>query len=220
MVKILLFGDVVNGEGAMAKKHPKTRIQRENAEKIFDAALDVFSTDGFRGATIENIAQTAGMSKPNLLYYYPSKEDIYRRVLDSTLSIWMTPLNSFNEDGNPLEEIRRYIRLKLEMARDYPRESRLFANEMLRGAPVISDVLEKSAKVVAEKCAVIEKWIAQGKLRPIDPRHLFFAIWATTQHYADFDAQISVVLGEDDKDRFTVAAESLETLFFSGLRPA
>ncbi|UPH70354.1 TetR family transcriptional regulator C-terminal domain-containing protein [Abyssibius alkaniclasticus] len=197
----------------------RTRIQRANAKKIFQAALDVFSTDGFRGATIEQIAQAAGMSKPNLLYYYSSKEEIYRTVLDATLALWMTPLHSFNPDGDPLDEIRRYIRLKLEMAREYPRESRLFANEMLRGAPVIGDVLEKSAKAVNEKCKVIEGWIAQGRLQPVDPRHLFFAIWATTQHYADFDAQISVILGADDKDRFKTAAQSIESLFFGGLKP-
>lgn len=197
----------------------RTRIQRANAKKIFQAALDVFSADGFRGATIEQIAQAAGMSKPNLLYYYNSKEEIYRTVLDATLALWMTPLQSFNPAGDPLSEIRRYIRLKLEMARDYPRESRLFANEMLRGAPLISDVLEKSAAMVNEKCKVIEGWIAEGRMRKVDPRHLFFAIWAITQHYADFDAQISVVLGADDAERFETAARTIETLFFSGLRP-
>ena len=206
-------------ESPMAQNYPKTRIQRENADKIIEAALDVFSADGFRGATIEQIAQAAGMSKPNLLYYFASKEEIYRTVLDATLGIWMAPLHSFNENGDPLEEIRRYIRLKLKMAHDFPRESRLFANEILRGAPVVQDVIVKSNAVIDEKCAIMDKWIAQGRLRAINPRHLFFAIWATTQHYADFDAQISVVLGDADKDRFEQAAETLETLFFSGLRP-
>ena len=60
-----------------AKPAVKTRIQSENQDLILKAALDVFSTYGFRGATIDQIAVKCGLSKPNLLYYFRRKDDIY-----------------------------------------------------------------------------------------------------------------------------------------------
>ena len=123
-----------------AKERPRTRIQREKQDMILEAALNVFSAHGFRGTTIDQIAEAAGMSKPNLLYYFASKEAIHRELLTSMLDLWLDPLRELDAEGDPMPEIRSYIRRKLEMARDFPRESRLFANEMLQGAPHAVDV--------------------------------------------------------------------------------
>jgi TetR/AcrR family transcriptional regulator len=204
------------------KPRPKTRIQREKQDLILDAALNVFSLHGFRGATIDQIAEAAGMSKPNLLYYFASKEEIHRRLLTSMLDLWLDPLRELDSDGDPMPEIRSYIRRKLEMARDYPRESRLFANEMLQGAPHAIDVLEGELRVlVDDKAKVIESWMEQGKIARTDPYHLIFSIWATTQHYADFDVQVRAVLGlnRGGEGRFEDAARYLEHLFMDGLLP-
>jgi TetR/AcrR family transcriptional regulator len=204
------------------KPRPKTRIQREKQDVILDAALNVFSLHGFRGATIDQIAEEAGMSKPNLLYYFASKEEIHRRLLTSMLDLWLDPLRELDSGGDPMPEIRSYIRRKLEMARDYPRESRLFANEMLQGAPHAIDVLEAELKqLVDDKARVLEDWMAQGKIARTDPYHLIFSIWATTQHYADFDVQVRAVLGKDrgGEGRFEDAARFLEQLFMQGLMP-
>lgn len=198
----------------------RTRIQAENSERILAAALDVFSAEGFSGATIDRIAEQAGMSKPNLLYYFRSKEEIYRALLDRLLDTWLEPLRALDPEGDPAGEIARYIDRKIEMARDYPRESRLFAREIIHGAPILGDVLSGSLKeLVDREAAVIRGWIEAGKLAPHDPRHLIFAIWATTQHYADFDAQVRAVLGTDDEGRFAEAAAFLKRLFLEGLRP-
>ncbi|MCL5777795.1 TetR family transcriptional regulator C-terminal domain-containing protein [Limibaculum sp. FT325] len=185
-----------------------------------EAALDVFSREGFRGATIDQIADAADMSKPNLLYYFPGKEEVYRALLERLLETWLDPLRAMDPKGEPAHEIRGYIRRKLEMARDYPRESRLFAGEIMRGAPLLGEVLRGPLKsLVDEKAAVIEGWIAEGKLVAHDPRHLIFAIWATTQHYADFDVQVRAVLDDEGEGRFHDAARFLERLFLDGLVP-
>jgi TetR/AcrR family transcriptional regulator len=200
---------------------PNTRIQREKREIILDAALEVFSTHGFRGATIDQIAEAAGMSKPNLLYYYRSKEEIHRTLLHRLLDTWLAPLREMNAEGDPLKELRGYIRRKIEMARDYPRESRLFANEMLQGAPRIIEMLTGELKpLVDEKARVLRQWMRAGKLAKTDPYHLIFAIWATTQHYADFDVQVRALLGPDQggDGRFEDAARCIEVLFLEGLR--
>ena len=200
----------------------QTRIQTENRERILRAALEVFARDGFRGATVDGIAVVAGMSKPNLLYYFPSKDQIYRTVLEQLLETWLDPLREIDADGDPLREISGYIERKIEMARDFPQESRLFANEMLRGAPILKDILETDLKsMVDEKAAVLRGWAKDGQIAPIDPYHLIFAIWATTQHYADFDAQVQAVLGPEmsGEGRFNDAASALKQLFFNGLKP-
>lgn len=207
-----------------AAKRPRaqTRIQREKQEVILEAALDVFSREGFRGATIDQIAEAAGMSKPNLLYYFPRKEEIYKRLMTSMLDIWLAPLREIDSDGDPVPELRSYLRRKLEMSRDYPRQSRLFANEMLQGAPRVLDVLETDLRaLVDEKAAILEGWMQAGKIRRTDPYHLIFSIWATTQHYADFDVQVRAVLGKDrgGDGRFEDAARYLENLFLFGLLP-
>jgi TetR/AcrR family transcriptional regulator len=200
----------------------RTRIQREKRDLILEAALDVFSTHGFRGSTIDQIAEAAGMSKPNLLYYFRRKEDIHETLMRRLLDTWLAPLREIDDVGDPVTEIRSYIRRKLEMARDYPRESRLFANEILQGAPRIMPMLEGELKsLVDEKAEIIKGWMRAGRITATDPRHLLFSIWATTQHYADFDVQVRAVLGADrgGDGRFEDAARYLEQLFLTGLVP-
>ncbi|KQS73050.1 TetR family transcriptional regulator [Rhizobium sp. Leaf371] len=203
-----------------AKTQRRTRIQEEKEELILEAALEVFATNGFRGSTIDQIADVAGMSKPNLLYYFRTKEAMHRALIERVLDSWLDPLREFDAEGNPVTEIRGYIRRKLEMARDFPRESRLFANEVLQGAPRIEDALMGPLKsLVDEKATVIRAWAKAGKIAKCDPYHLIFAIWATTQHYADFDVQVRAVLGPDraGEGRFEDAARFLEMLFVNGL---
>ncbi len=203
-----------------AKTQRRTRIQEEKEELILEAALDVFAVHGFRGTTIDQIAEVAGMSKPNLLYYFRTKEAMHRALIERVLENWLEPLRAFDAEGDPEAEVRSYIRRKLEMARDFPRESRLFANEMLQGAPHIEDVLKGPLKkLVDEKAEVIISWTEAGKIVACDPRHLIFSIWSTTQHYADFDVQVRAVLGEGKAatDRFADAAEFLEQFFIRGL---
>ena len=204
---------------AASRRNP-TRIQREKTEAILAAALEVFSTHGFRGATLDQIAEAAGLPKPNLFYYFASKDDVHRMLLERLLDTWLEPLRHLDPDGDPATEIGAYIRRKLEMARDYPRESRLFAGEILRGAPHISDLLGGPLKqLVDTQARVIAAWADAGRIARVDPHHLIVSIWAVTQHYADFDAQLDAVLGPDRAARFADAERFLTNLFASGLTP-
>ncbi len=201
-----------------APMKPQTRIQKKNTDLIRKAALEVFSNHGFRGATLDQIAAEAGLSKPNLLYYFSSKEAIHIDLLSDLMTTWLDPLREMNADGNPLAEILAYVQRKLQMSREFPRESRLFANEIVQGAPRMIDGLQGELKdLVDEKAAIIQAWCDSGQLAPVNPHHLIFSIWSLTQHYADFDVQIRAVLG--DKDPFDDAADYLETLFTRTLTP-
>ena len=173
----------------------------------------MFSTYGFRGATLDQIAEVAGLSKPNLLYYFPSKEAMHQALLERLLDTWLDPLREMDEAGDPVAEILAYVRRKIELSRDYPRESRLFANEILQGAPRMREAIEGDLKrLVDEKAAVMIRWMDQGRIARLPPHHLIFSVWALTQHYADFDMQVRAVLGPDH-DPFAEAGDYLETLF-------
>ncbi len=193
---------------------PRTKIQQRNSETILDAALEVFSQHGFRGATLDQIAEVAGLSKPNLLYYYPSKEAIHVALLSGLLDTWLDPLRAMAPEGDPVEELLAYVRRKLELSRDFPRESRLFANEILQGAPRMRTMIEGDLHaLVQEKAAVLTRWMDEGRIARVHPVHLIFSIWALTQHYADFDVQVHAVLGPGEPDPYPEAERFLGTLF-------
>ena len=190
-----------------------TRIQQKNRDLILEGALTVFSANGFRGATIDQIAAAAGLSKPNVLYYFASKDDIHRTLLTALLDLWLAPMLSLDQDGEPLDEVLRYVRTKLHMSRDYPRESRLFAYEVLQGAPHLGDILGGRLRdLVDQAVASLARWIDEGRLAQVDPHHLIFSIWALTQHYADFEVQVRAVLGPDH-DPYAEAELYLDNLY-------
>jgi TetR/AcrR family transcriptional regulator len=207
----------------MTVTRPKTaresRIRVFNKELILDAALEIFSTYGFRGSTVSQIADLADMSKPNLLYYFRRKEDIYIALLEKTLADWLEPLKRLKAEGDPFTEIAAYIAEKLKMSRDNPKASRLFANELLHGAPAIGSFLSGPLKeLVDEKARVIRNWITQGKIANVDPYHLIFSLWAMTQTYADFDVQIRSIIGDEDR-RFADAERTILAIILNGIRP-
>jgi TetR/AcrR family transcriptional regulator len=196
----------------------ETRIQKKNQATILAAGLEVFSKYGFRGSTLDMIADVAGMSKPNLLYYFSSKNAIYKTLLAQLLENWMEPVYAIDPKGDPVEEILRYAQLKLKKIREFPRESRLFANEIIQGAPQIGDVLNGELRhAVEELNVVVSGWIEADRIRPVDTFHLVFSIWSLTQHYADFDVQVRAVMG--DTDPFVGAEKHLEDMIRQLLTP-
>ena len=197
-----------------------TRIQRERREEILAAALEAFSQAGFRGASINRIAKDAGMSTPRLLYHFKDKESLYRALLKSTVLLWLGPLQMLEDSREPVEEICRYIRRKLEMSRKFPRESRLFAGEILMGVPRAHDAIFQPLRSTFDsKIALMSRWMEQGLITRQDPHHLMYSIWATTQHYADFEAQIRELSPEKMKALFIEAEAFLVPMYRRLLTP-
>lgn len=206
----------------MAEPRSKSRIGEANVERILDAALSIFSRYGFRGARTDQIADAAGMSKPNLLYYFRSKEELYVAVLERTLDRWLEPLAGLSADADPAETIRAYVGVKLASARRDPDQSRLFAAEMLQGAPKLREALARDlAPLVAAAVARIEGWIREGRLAPVDPLAFIFMLWATTQHYADFAAQVDLLAGRglEDPDLYERALTTITDVILTGVLP-
>ncbi len=201
-------------------KNGKEAIRRENVATILQAAEAVFATKGFSGATTAEIAARAGLPKPNLHYYFRTKAALYRAVLDDILALWLDATASIMVEAEPADALRRYIDAKMTYSRKRPFASKVFANELLHGAPAVKGFLGGAMKrLVDDKAKVIEAWIAAGKLAPVDPHHLFFVLWAATQTYADFDCQIAAVLGKKKlgSGDFDRAGETVSALVLRGL---
>ncbi|ENX24039.1 hypothetical protein F892_00656 [Acinetobacter vivianii] len=179
----------------------KKSTQKRN--QLLNAALDVFSVYGFSGASLDEIAQLANMHKSNIFYYYENKESLYVEVLTTVLQKWLAPLQTLESELEPTEALTHYLIQKIESSRDQPKASRLFALEIIQGAPHILPILKGPLKkLFKRKAKVIQTWQEQGKLSPdIDPELLILNIWAITQNYADFSTQIEMVTGKTLRNR-------------------
>ncbi|MEI6759542.1 MAG: TetR family transcriptional regulator C-terminal domain-containing protein [Betaproteobacteria bacterium] len=184
---------------AVADELAKGQIRQNNEALIVAAAERIFAGAGFGGATMAAIAEAAGLPKANLHYYFGSKQALYRAVLSRTLSDWLAPMLGIAPEADPRTAIERYIRDKMALSAQRPHASKVFANELLHGAPVLKALLAAELRpLVQAKAAVLQGWIAAGRMAPVDPVHLFFTIWAATQTYADFDVQVCAVLGRPE----------------------
>ena len=197
----------------------KGQIRQANELLILEAAEKVFARAGFGGATMAAIAKASGLPKANLHYYFGSKEVLYRAVLAHILHDWLEPTACITSDAEPRSAIEQYIRAKMALARLRPDGSKVFANELLHGAPVVKALLETDLRdLVVSKAAVIHGWVDAGRMADVNGTHLFFTIWAATQTYADFDVQVSAVLGRSKltaKDH-TAATEHVVSLILRG----
>ncbi|NDG39730.1 MAG: TetR/AcrR family transcriptional regulator [Betaproteobacteria bacterium] len=193
----------------------KGQIRQVNEALILSAGERVFARAGFNGATVAEIADAAGLPKANLHYYFGSKHELYRAVLARTLHDWLLPLEGLTPESDPGQALAAYIRAKMAMSAQRPDASRVFANELLHGAAVVGELMRSELRAtVRRKAAVIDGWIAAGRMAAVDSTHLFFTIWAATQTYADFELQVCAVLGREqlgarDHERATEHVVSL-----------
>ncbi|NRA86672.1 MAG: TetR family transcriptional regulator C-terminal domain-containing protein [Rhizobiales bacterium] len=172
----------------------KASIRAENEQLILRAAEQVFAEYGFRGATTKMIADLAGIPKANLHYYFPTKNALYSKIVEDIFAIWLDAADTFDDSTNPIVALSSYIDKKMEISRKFPNSSKVWANEVMHGAPIIQDYLETHLREwTKSREEYIQGWIDAGLIDPIEPKHLLYMIWATTQHYADFAHQIETL---------------------------
>jgi TetR/AcrR family transcriptional regulator len=191
-VKIFLQREFVMSQAQ--RSNSKKERRQESEALILSAAEKVFAEAGFGGATMQLIADVAGLPKANLHYYFPTKEKLYRQVVQNIFQVWLQAADIFDQAEGPAEGIGAYIDAKMEISRRHPNGSKVWASEVMHRAPVIQDYLETTLRDWTEgRARIIERWIAEGRMAPINPRHLLYMLWATTQHYADFGHQIETL---------------------------
>ena len=203
-------------------KRPKSRLEARAAHEraILTAAETVFAEAGFGGATMQLIADMAGLPKANLHYYFPTKEELYRHVVQNIFQIWLHAADSFDSAPDPATGIGAYIDAKMEISRRHPNGSKVWASEVMHGAPVIQDYLEGTLRDWTDgRIAVIQKWIDAGQMDAINPRHLLYMLWATTQHYADFGHQVETLNGGKplSKPEWQAAKDNVKQIILRGI---
>lgn len=210
------------------KKRTNERTDRQSdlrdqtEARILRCAIDVFAESGYAGSSLANIADRAGLSKQNLLYYFSSKQTLYHCVLDQILDQWLEKMDILaDESQEPANLLRSYISAKLRFSREKPQASRVYAMEVISGAPMYGFAMqEKILPLMQKDIAIFERWISEGKMAQLNPAHLLFSIWAMTQSYADFSTQMGLVLGQtvlQEKD-FQAAEQLITDLVLSRLQ--
>lgn len=194
--------------------------RRQNEQAILEAAEKVFAEAGFGGATMQLIADMAGLPKANLHYYFATKEELYRKVVSRIFEIWLHAADAIDNAPGPVEGIGAYIDAKMDISRRHPFGSKVWASEVMHGAPVIQDYLETTLRDwTSGRAAAIQRWIDEGRRAPVDPEHVLYMIWATTQHYADFGHQIETLNGGTplSEKQWKAAKESVKKIILRGI---
>lgn len=182
----------------LRRSDSRERLEQE----ILEAAKRLFAVRGFGGVSLDHIAREVGTAKQNLLYYFASKEGLYRRVLHGVLDVWLSYMEAITENaGDPEMALRKYIAGKMRFSREHPYDSRVYANEVISGAPLFAqEIRDRVVPALQADIAVFNRWAEQGVCRKVDAAHLMVVLWASTQAYADFASQICLVLGKPEMD--------------------
>jgi TetR/AcrR family transcriptional regulator len=203
----------------LTKKTEEGDIRKKNKALILNAAKKEFVAFGFKGASVKRIAERANIPRANIHYYFANKMELYQALLNNILSIWNSKFDSLNIDDDPKTALSAYIRSKVMYSRDDPDASRIFASEIIHGAPVLNDYLSSDFKIwVQTKVDVIQYWIKQELIDDINPHHLLFLIWGATQHYADFSVQVLAAMDKKNMDEqsFEAIVDSITTIVLKG----
>ena len=199
----------------------QTRHREQVIANIKSSAEIIFAEHGYSGASFGKIAIQAGIPKSNVVYYFSNKETLYREVVEDIFNVWRDAADSIRVENDPIEALGAYIDTKLELARNRPYGSKVWANEIIQGAPVVQDYLENELRAWAEdRQAVIQAWIDKGLIRSISPKHLLYLIWSGTQHYADFQHQIETLNGGKplSLSDWEATKVELKSILLAGLR--
>jgi len=194
-------------------------IRKDNSDQILLVAERIFGERGYNGATISAIAEEAGLPKANILYYFRTKEALYKGVLSNLLHIWMNSMQDMTADQHPREALRAYILKKIRQSKEHPHASRIFASEIIHGAPYLKEQLQTDLKDQFNQTSqVFREWIAKQWMDPVNPEHLIFLLWSSTQSYADFGVQSCILLNKEELDNadFEEGAELVTRVVLKG----
>lgn len=217
----------LNARAPSSDSHSDIPVPQPRAARVRkEAAICVeaerqFAQYGFEGASLEQIASALGLSRHNLLYYYPSKEALYRTVLDEVLAEWLARMAGIVGGTDPEAALREYIAAKLRFSRERPAGSQVFAREVMAGAPRFRDAIEAQVlPALNADVKTFERWARQGLIKKLDFRHLMFTIWASTQAYADLAPQFAILLGKPalEAGDFAAAEKLITQLVLGSLR--
>ena len=211
-------------QGTATKQPPRQpkkigAIRDHNYQVILSAAEVEFAQYGYNGASIQKIADRAGLPKASIHYYFGSKEKLYLSVLDHIMQLWNGYFDEITVEDDPAIVLDQFIRKKVELSYSHPLSSRLFAMEIIQGAPHIHHYIRSEMRNwVRTRAAVIEEWIRKKRMKAVDPVHLIFLIWSSTQHYADIETQVLMIMNRAEYERELIdrIADFLSEMILTG----
>ena len=194
----------MSSDSQIGKKQGKIRIEREL--EIINSAQEEFILHGYKGATVRGIAERAGLPTANVMYYFKNKENIYHAVLEQTMNMWNQAIDDIKQEDGAKVAIEKYVAAKVRMSFEHPAASKIFAMEIIQGGQNLNEYARTYQRQwIREKTKLFKHWIANGEMADIDPVNLFFLIWASTQHYADFNTQILIIMNRADYEEEDIA---------------
>ncbi len=199
---------------------PQSRIQQRNVNIILSAAMDVIAEFGFHGTTIGKVAKKSGISRTNIHYYYPTRNDLIMAAIVRVNEDWYDAFRLVDANGDPGEELMKYVTAKLKSSFAHPRFSQVFISEIMAGAPLTKNYIKNTMRrVFRDACQVLQKWIDEGKIIDVAPEHIFFMIWAMTQYYADHETAVKLLLDKRSlgDDVYDAALETISAMIVKGL---
>ncbi|PSW14647.1 TetR family transcriptional regulator [Photobacterium rosenbergii] len=194
-------------------------IRRRNQALILQASAEEFAKYGFKGTSLQSIADKVSLPKANILYYFKSKTGLYKALLQDIVTMWNDGFAEEAASQPPNDVLAAYINKKMRYSREHPQASKIFAMEIIQGAPVIGEdihlpMIEWSQK----KITVIQAWVEQGLIRPVQPMYLLYLIWGATQFYADFDTEIGLLQGKSlTEQEFDEARQFIVDMVLRGI---
>jgi AcrR family transcriptional regulator len=201
------------------KTPPIGTIRQRNKTLILQAAADEFVKFGYKGTSLQSIADHVDLPKANILYYFKSKKGLYLSLLEEILNLWNDGFSDEAVNQEPAKVLETYIRGKMNYSRSHPKASKIFALELIHGAPNIHDAMELPMIQWTEgKATIIQTWVDRGMIKPIEPLYLLFMIWGTTQFYADCDTEIDLIKGKPLNDKeYEQATQFVIDMVLAGL---
>jgi len=120
--------------------HPKEDIK----DQIIEVARKIFSQFGFKKTTLEEIAQAAGKGKSSIYYYFDSKEDIFRAVVEKEAQILRNEIEKkLNAVKSPKNQLRTYILTRMESFKNLANFYNAVKNEYLARLDFIEKIRKK-----------------------------------------------------------------------------
>lgn len=172
---------------------------RETETRILDAAEQTFARLGFAGASTQEIAEQAGVTKAMIHYYFDSKERLYRAVLDRILfELYRLVQDSTISSDDRVTRLDVFVRGFFDYVARHPHFGRLTYMGSGDEGRYFDNLVTTFFQPLFEKgVKFIEEGAAEGIFRPVDARQLLLSIYTVTMGYFADAGFIGLLLDED-----------------------
>ena len=160
--------------------HPVHEGSKE--ERILEAAADVFIEKGLNGTRMWEIADRAGINKTLLHYYFRSKENIYRKILERVFAGFFAQIDAALTDGRSFPSVlREFIDGIFEITHRTPKVPLFMMQELSQGGNTVREVMvaaigSEGLSLPERFFALIQREIVAGTIAPVDPAQLMITL--------------------------------------------